>query len=113
MKLRLAALAGMVLTVLSFLAAQTADDDTAPPEGVQVQARGPVHEAYAEATDAVVSPGTVATKQPPELIEEVPPEERPEGDNVTWIPGYWAWDEEEPGFLWVSGFWRAVPPARA
>jgi len=112
MKLRLAALAGTVLTVLTFIAVSAADDDPPPPEGVQVQARGPVHEAYAEAGDAVASPGALATKQPPDLIEEVPPEEKPEGDNVTWIPGYWAWDEEDANFLWVSGFWRAVPPGR-
>jgi len=57
-------------------------------------------------------PGIVVTKAPPDVIEEVPPEERPEGDNVTWIPGYWAWDDERSDFLWVSGTWRALPPGR-
>src|SRR5439155_20762955 len=37
----------------------------------------------------------------------------PEGDNVAWIPGYWGWDEEAEDFVWVSGFWRVVPPGRA
>src|SRR5690606_11248102 len=31
---------------------------------------------------------------------------------VTWIPGYWAWDDEGAEFLWVSGIWRNVPPGR-
>jgi hypothetical protein len=35
-----------------------------------------------------------------------------EGDNVTWIPGYWAWDDERSDFLWVSGVWRNLPPGR-
>ena len=50
--------------------------------------------------------------QPPEPIEELPPELAPEGDNVTWISGYWAWDDERKDFLWVSGIWRNVPPDR-
>ena len=45
------------------------------------------------------------SKLPPEAIEEVPPEQRPEGDNVAWIPGYTAWDDERGDFLWVSGIW--------
>ena len=43
-------------------------------------------------------------------MDEVPPEEKPEGDNIQWTPGYWAWDEERTDFLWVSGFWRVPPP---
>ncbi|MDY3556232.1 hypothetical protein R5W24_005395 [Gemmata sp. JC717] len=52
------------------------------------------------------------TKQPPEPIEELPPDQKPEGDNVQWIPGYWGWDEDTEQFLWVSGFWRDPPPGR-
>jgi hypothetical protein len=80
--------------------------------GVEVQARGPVHEAFAEPTDANPAPGIVVSKEPPAPIEEAPPEEKPEGDNVIWIPGYWAWDDDTNDFLWVSGFWRAAPPNR-
>lgn len=47
-----------------------------------------------------------------EAIEEVPPEQKPTGDNVDWIPGYWAWDDERTDFLWVSGIWRSLPPGR-
>jgi len=28
------------------------------------------------------------------------------------MPGYWAWDEDRKDFIWVSGFWRNVPPGR-
>ena len=80
--------------------------------GAQVLTRGPVHEAFAGMVTFNPTPGIVVTKAPPSVIEEMPPEERPEGDNVTWIPGYWAWDEERSDFLWVSGTWRALPPGR-
>jgi hypothetical protein len=81
--------------------------------GAQVLTRGPVHEAFAGIVTFNPEPGIVVTKAPPDIIAEVPPEERPEGDNVTWIPGYWAWDDERSDFLWVSGTWRALPPGRA
>src|SRR5436305_1398773 len=78
---------------------------------IDVQARGPVHEAYAQpSTFGRPTPGPVAPKAPPEPVPEVPPDERPEGANVVWVPGYWGWDEERRDFLWVSGFWRVAPP---
>ena len=86
--------------------------EDAPPEGVEVQTRGPVHEAYAEPAETRDNPGVVVNKQPPAPVEEVPPEEKFEGDNVSWIPGYWAWDDEAGDFLWVSGIWRDEPPGR-
>src|SRR5262249_40761097 len=88
-------------------------DDTPPPEGTDVQARGPVHEAFGEPTRSQASAGTLVSKRPPANIDEMPPEEKPEGDNIVWIPGYWGWDEERTDYLWVSGFWRAVPPGRS
>jgi hypothetical protein len=90
--------------------AQQPDND-AP--GTEVLTRGPVHEAFAGMVTFNAEPGVVVTKAPPDVIEEMPPEERPEGDNVTWIPGYWGWDDERSDFLWVSGTWRALPPGRA
>lgn len=81
-------------------------------EGVQVLTRGPVHEAFAEAVTFDPEPGIVVSKEPPEPIEELPPNQKPEGANVAWIPGYWAWDEDREDFLWVSGTWRALPPGR-
>lgn len=90
--------------------AQPANGD-AP--GAQVLTRGPVHEAFAGMITYNPEPGITVKKAPPEVIEEVPPAERPAGDNVAWIPGYWAWDDERNDFLWISGTWRALPPGRA
>jgi hypothetical protein len=89
-------------------------DPPPPPDlpGVEVQARGPVHEAFAQPTTNQAIPGGVVTKQPPEPIEEMPPDQKPEGDNVQWIPGYFAWDSDSNDFIWVSGTWRDVPPGR-
>jgi hypothetical protein len=81
-------------------------------EGVQVLTRGPVHEAFAEAVSFDPQPGLIIPQRPPDPIEESPPEHRPAGEHVTWIPGYWAWDDERNDFLWVSGTWRALPPGR-
>ncbi|HEY5914407.1 MAG TPA: hypothetical protein VJA21_27775 [Verrucomicrobiae bacterium] len=94
---------------LAICRAQQADRDV---PGEQVLTRGPVHEAFAGIVTFNPQPGIVVTKAPPDVIEEVPPEERPEGDNVAWIPGYWGWDDERSDFLWVSGTWRALPPGR-
>src|SRR5262245_62123195 len=80
----------------------TADD----PQGADVQTRGPVHEAYATPTSLQPSPSPVVSKKPPAPIEELPPDEKPAGENVEWIPGYWAWDDDRTDFLWVSGIWR-------
>jgi hypothetical protein len=80
-------------------------------QGIEILARGPVHEAYAEPVSAVPSASPVIPRQPPELLVEVPADQKPEGD-VQWIPGYWSWDEERNDFLWVSGFWRLPPPGR-
>jgi len=81
-------------------------------DGVEVLTRGPVHEAFAETVTFDPRPGIVIPKTPPAAIEEIPPEQRPQGANVAWIPGYWAWDDERTDFLWVSGIWRALPPGR-
>ncbi|MBP3958471.1 YXWGXW repeat-containing protein [Gemmata sp. G18] len=80
-------------------------------EGIEVLAKGPVHEAFAATAEAPVASPVIA-KQPPDPIEELPPDQKPEGDNVQWIPGYWGWDEENSQFIWVSGFWRQPPPGR-
>jgi hypothetical protein len=80
--------------------------------GVEPQGRGPVHEAFAEATVDRPQPGPVVPKQPPEAIEELPPAQKPEGDDVQWVSGYWAWDDERSDFLWVTGIWRSIPPGR-
>jgi hypothetical protein len=81
-------------------------------EGVEVLTRGPVHEAFAETVTFDPEPGIVVPKTPPAAIEELPPDQKPEGANVAWIPGYWGWDDERSDFLWVSGIWRNLPPSR-
>src|SRR5262249_39633132 len=81
-------------------------------EGVEVLARGPVHEAFAEPSIRGPRPTPVVPKKPPEAIEELPPDQKPEGNNVQWIPGYWAWDDDRNDFLWVSGIWRDIPPGQ-
>src|SRR5688572_6510094 len=81
-------------------------------DGVEVLTRGPVHEAFAETVVFDPEAGVVVPKEAPDAIEELPPEQKPEGANVEWIPGYWGWDDERNDFLWVSGIWRDVPPGR-
>jgi hypothetical protein len=81
-------------------------------EGYEVMTRGPVHEAFASVVDYNPGRGLVTNHRPPDPIEELPPENRPEGDEVAWIPGYWAWDDEQTDFIWVSGTWRVPPPGR-
>ncbi|MBC7979436.1 MAG: YXWGXW repeat-containing protein [Armatimonadetes bacterium] len=80
--------------------------------GAEVQTRGPVHEAFAGTVTFDPEPGIIVDQEAPALIEEVPPEQRLEGDNVVWIPGYWGWDEDQSDFLWISGIWRNLPPGR-
>jgi hypothetical protein len=91
-------------------AASQAPPPPAPAEDTEPLARGPVHEAYAEPVDYAPQPGPVVAKKPADPIEELPPDQKPDGADVHWIPGYWAWDAESSDFLWVSGLWRDVPP---
>src|SRR5438105_1908609 len=48
----------------------------------EVLTRGPVHEAFAEPVQFNPKPGAVVPKQPPAPIEELPPDQKPEGQNV-------------------------------
>ena len=85
----------------------------APPapgdDEVEVLTRGPVHEAFAEQFNTDPQPGLTVPREPPADIEEMVPETIPDGDNVQWIKGYWAWDDETENFIWISGFWRDIP----
>jgi hypothetical protein len=91
--------------------AQTGDPND--ESGVEVLTRGPVHEAFAEPAAYNPTQGVVVTREAPAAIEEIPPEDKPEGDNVQWIPGYWSWDVDRGDFIWVSGIWRDPPPDRS
>jgi hypothetical protein len=106
-------LAALIFSPSALLAQQeAAAEQNAGEDDIVVQARGPIHEAYAEPTQAAREPGLIVPKKPPDPIPEQPPDQRPAGDNVQWIPGYWAWDLDRKDFLWVSGFWRALPEGR-
>lgn len=85
---------------------------SAQQERVEELTRGPVHEAFASSVSYNPEPGIFTNGSPPEMIEEIPPDQRPEGDNVSWIPGYWAWDGDQDDFIWISGIWRKLPPGR-
>lgn len=74
--------------------------------------QGPIHEAFAEPIDLNAEPEPAIQREPPPPIEELPPEVRPEGNNVQWVPGYWKWSDEIADFVWVTGLWRDVPPGR-
>jgi hypothetical protein len=102
----------LVLTALLAAGPAAFAQDASESPGVEVQGRGPVHEAFAQPVDAKPQPGQLAAKEPPEPLKEDLPEQRPEGDNVRWIPGYWAWDAERSDFLWVTGCWRKAPPGQ-
>lgn len=87
------------------------NDPTYGENGMEVLAHGPVHEAFAETVAFDPEPGIIVSKAPPEPINEIPPDQKPDGD-VDWIPGYWGWDDDRDDFIWISGTWRAVPPGR-
>jgi hypothetical protein len=80
-------------------------------EGVEPQARGPIHEGYANPVDGAPVPGRMVEQEPPAPIEELPPDQKPDA-NVIWVGGYWAWDDAKNDFMYVSGFWRVPPPGR-
>ena len=100
-----------LIATFLLLAINAQAEPQAQDEGIEVLARGPVHEAYAEPIGRAAQATPVIAKQPPALLDEVPADQKPEGD-VQWIPGYWAWDDDRNDFLWVSGFWRLPPPGR-
>jgi hypothetical protein len=101
-------LLGFVLLAALPANGQQADkgDDT------EVLTRGPVHEAYADPGVTPSEGSPIIQKQPPDPINELPPDQKPEGDNVIWVPGYWTWDEDRNDYIWLSGFWRVPPPDR-
>lgn len=93
----------------------SAETPNVPPptpaqEQPEVLTRGPVHEAFAEPVTLQAQAGLIIPNQPPANIEEIPPAERPQGDQFVWVPGYWSWDADRNDFVWVSACWRVAPP---
>ena len=106
------ALAGAVsLLGSSNTRAQDAKEEF-PQKGVEVLTRGPIHEAFAEPLSVNPRPNPIIHQKPPATIEELPPDQKPEGTHIQWIPGYFAWDETGNDYIWISGLWRATPPGR-
>ena len=103
--------AGVAVWAAQAIAARETIAEQASVE-TEVLTRGPIHEAFATPVIFDPTPGVVVSEAPSKPIEEVPPDQRPEGDDVTWIPGYWSWDDERNDFIWVSGIWRHLPPGR-
>ena len=83
-------------------------DDEEEDKDIDVLMRGPLHEAYAEVYQHDSKPSVSIDRQPPEPIDELPPEFKPDGENVEWISGYWAWDDQRNDFIWISGVWRNI-----
>lgn len=77
---------------------------------MEVLTRGPIHEAFAQPVVWDQGAAFTTTVAPPPPIEEVIPDEKPAGNHVVWVPGYWSWDSDRNDYIWVSGCWRAVPP---
>ena len=104
------------VVAMGWVLASSAEARQAPPppdpSGVQTLTQGPLHEAFAAPVIFDPKPGPVVPKAPPSAVPEAPPDEKPAGDDVRWIPGYWAWDDSRNDFLWISGVWRAMPPGR-
>ena len=78
----------------------------------EVLEQGPIHEAFAEPLALQAEAAEIVSRRPPKPIEELPPEYQPEGRNVQWISGYFMWQQELDDFVWVSGFYRDLPPGR-
>lgn len=115
MKLRsvvLSGVFGLLVAGGAGAAPQTDEQDPGPEEEIETLTRGPMHEAFATPVVFDPSAGPVAPKPAPPELEELPPDEKPDGDDVVWISGYWSFDEERDGHVWVSGIWRRLPPGR-
>ncbi len=81
--------------------------------GYETLLQGPVHEAFAAPIDADLTDGVrVYSEAPPKPINEQPPEQQPEGKDITWVPGYWSWSDDAGKYVWVSGLYRKAPPGR-
>ena len=86
-------------------AATEADD-----EGVEPLGKGRVHEAFATPAVFSAKANPIVAKEPPAAVDEMPPDQKPEGSNVQWIRGYFAFDDDKQSYYWVSGLWRNIPP---
>ncbi len=118
---------GLFSAALAILAIQSSGANAQPPApapvgpmtnaegnipGQDVLTRGPLHEAFAAPVNLSGAVPPIATKRPPEPINETPSAYQPQGEGAVWIPGYWDWDDQGGNYIWVSGIWRNPPPDR-
>jgi hypothetical protein len=101
-----------ICSLVAIAGFSTARGDDSNQKYIEIDARGPVHEAYAQPYASDPVPNSAVDKQPPDPIPEEPAAERPTGKNVQWIPGYWQWDNDRKDFIWNSGMWREMPQGR-
>ena len=94
----------------------TSPDATLPPgttvPGQDTLTSGPLHEAFAAPTNLSGAAPPIVPRRPPQPINEAPADYRPQAEGTAWIPGYWSWDDQRGGFIWISGIWRNPPPGR-
>src|SRR5207302_1673977 len=112
---------GVLTIIVMFGQAQPAPDESAQPPGVDVQARGPVHEAFAEPISDQPKQGTGVTKEPPPpTVEAGPSVPAPDpsstyvggcwiyaGANYRWRPGHWI--AYRPGWVWIPAHYIWTP----
>ncbi len=109
---KMLAVAAGCLLLVGVVIVQAQQVNLAVQDGVEVETRGPIHEAFAQPSTGTPLAGPILAKPAPEPVNELPPEQKPEGDQAQWIPGYWAWDDDRQDYMWVSGMWRVPPPGR-
>jgi hypothetical protein len=80
---------------------------------LQVLTQGSVHEAFGQPVLFNPGPNPIIPNKPPAAVEELPPNTRPAGNSVEWIPGYWSFEAAQQKFVWTSGIWRMIPPGLA
>jgi hypothetical protein len=91
---------------------QTPDAPEEPAEEPHAQFSEPRHEVFAPFPAALSSHVFSVLHPPPSPLPELPPEAKPEGDDVVWVPGYWAWDANRDDWVWVNGVWVHAPRGR-
>lgn len=83
-----------LLTVFGLAGLGTSQETLAPPKnskpalqnGIEVQARGPVHEAFAQPIGVKPEAGPMVPKEPPPGVPEEPPEQKPDADSANGFP---------------------------
>jgi hypothetical protein len=105
-------LSALFLGGLTVGAARAQEEPPLADPKPQVESRGPVHEAFAQPHVKDATAVLPIKQKPPEPVPEEPPAQRPAGENVQWMPGYWQFDDDRKDFIWISGFWRNVPNGR-